>query len=74
MAEADIIDPRQREAAAYLLSAIDLPAPISVWARQATQAASVCPGFKADQAAINSRRVSLERAQAIITQLLKEAS
>lgn len=71
-AMADLVHPRQREAAAILLGAIELPAPAADVARAWIAAAKVCPGIKADAAVFNSRRAGLQRAAAIIAELLEE--
>jgi hypothetical protein len=69
-----LIDPRQREAAALLLCAVDLPAPLAAVAGQWLEAGRVCPGFSLDQACMNSRRAALERAAGIVAELLKETT
>jgi hypothetical protein len=69
---ADLLDPRQRQAACLLLSAIDLPCEVGAWARQIQQAASVFPGATIDQASLNSRKAGLETARALIDAMLWE--
>lgn len=70
--KAAALDPRQQEAAALLLSAIDLPAPayhvVRIWRR----AAQVCPGITIDQALLGDRRAQLEKARDLIDQVLSE--
>lgn len=66
------LDPRQKEAAALLLSAIDLPAPAKLVGRIWLQAAAVCPGIKADQAMLGNRAGQLQRARDLIDQVLSE--
>lgn len=67
----DLLDRRQREAACLLLSAIDLPATACDVARQWQAAARVCPGATADML-VGGRRDQLQRARALIDQLLAE--
>jgi hypothetical protein len=55
-----------------LLSAIDLPCEARAWALQLKQAASICPGATIDAAAINSRRVALRKARALVDAMLAE--
>lgn len=71
---ADLLDPRQRLAAALCLSAIDLPAELGAWARQGLEAASVCPGVTVDQLRVNSRREALLRARELLDELISEAA
>jgi hypothetical protein len=66
------VDPRQKEAAALLLSAIDLPAPAAQVAQIWLVAAAVCPGLKANQAMLGDRAGQLRRARDLIDQLLTE--
>lgn len=70
----DLIDPRQREAAALLLSAIDLPAPAAAAAKQWIEAASVCPGITADRVVLGDRQAQLRRARELIDQVLDEVA
>lgn len=71
---ADLLDRRQRLAAALCLGAIDLPAEASAWARQQIEAASVCPGLTVADVPLNSRREALTKARDILNELISEAS
>lgn len=71
---ADLLDRRQRLAAALSLAAIDLPANAVDAARQLMQAASVCPGVTMDEIPTNSRREALTKARDILNELISEAS
>jgi hypothetical protein len=68
----DLLDRRQREAAALLLSAIDLPANLTAWALQIKQAARVCPGVTINQVQIGNRRGCLIQARGLIDEMLSE--
>ncbi|MGQ3018759.1 hypothetical protein [Phenylobacterium sp.] len=71
---ADLLDRRQRLAAALCLAAIDLPANAVAAGRQLMQAASVCPGVTMDEIPTNSRREALTKARDILNELISEAS
>lgn len=66
------VDPRQREAAALLLGAIDLPAPAAEVARVWMAAAKVCPGITAERFCLGDRAAQLRRARDLIDQVLSE--
>jgi hypothetical protein len=68
---ADAVDPRQRQAAAILLSAIDLPAPLQVVAGAWAEAAKVCPGITAATTQL-TRAEQLRCARVLIDELLSE--
>lgn len=74
MKQPDLLDRRQRHAAALLLSAIDLPAPAGAWARAAIAAAKVCPGIKITEVQLNSRVAALTQARDLIDEMLREAA
>lgn len=70
----DLLDRRQRLAAAILLSAIDLPAPLPAYAQHALEAAKVCPGLNVAEAAFGAGRVAgLLKARDLVDELLAEA-
>jgi hypothetical protein len=68
----DLVDRRQRLAACILLSAIDLPANATDAAKTFMAAARVCPGVTVGEAHLGHRRDGLERAAALIAELLAE--
>lgn len=69
------IDRRQRVAAAILLAAIDLPAPMDVVGRLWGRAAAVCPGITVDELPIGqSRRVMLTAARNLIDEMLGDVT
>jgi len=70
---ADLIDRRQRLAAALLLSAVELPADASNVALLWMVAARVCPGVTVAELALGHRRAALERARELVEELLAEA-
>ena len=67
-----LIDPRQRQAAAILLSAMVMPAPMGDAAKALRFAASVCPGITAGEARVGDRKGALERVQDLVAELLAE--
>ena len=69
---ADLVDRRQRLAAAILLSAIDLPAPAATAAKTYMAAAKVCPGVTVADVRLGHRRDGLRRAARLIAELLAE--
>lgn len=69
---ADLIDPRQRQAAAILMSAIDLPAPAFDAARIFGHAARLCPGMTMDMNPIGDRHAQLKLASDLIGQMIAE--
>ena len=71
---ADLLDRRQRLAAALCLAAIDLPAEMDAWGRQLKQASSVCPGVTIGEIPTKSRREALTKARDILNELISEAS
>jgi hypothetical protein len=64
------LDRRQREAAAELLMAFDLPQPMTEAAITMLEAATVLPGMK--MGSLGGRRAHLERAREIIDGMLSE--
>lgn len=64
------LDRRQREAAAELLMAFDLPQPMSEAAITMLEAAMVLPGMR--MGSLGGRRAHLERARALIDEMLSE--
>ena len=68
----DLVDRRQRIAACILLSAIDLPANATDAAKTFIAAAKVCPRITVAEACLGNRREGLERAAALIAELLAE--
>lgn len=64
------LDVRQREAAAELLMAFDLPQPMTEAATTMLEAATVMPGLRAGS--LGGRRTHLERARALIDEMLAE--
>lgn len=72
--EPDLLDQRQRHAAALILSAIDLPAPAEAWALQAIQAASVCPGITVGELVLGRRRAQLVEARNLLDAMISEAA
>lgn len=70
----DLLDPRARRAAALLLVAFDLPAPMESVARQALQAAVVDPRLTPGQAFRGDRIALLGEARALIDSILQEAA
>lgn len=73
-AEPDLIDPRQRRAAALLLVGFDLPAPMHLAARQALQAAIADPRLTPTDAFNLGRIGALAEARALIDTMLQEAA
>lgn len=71
---ADLLDRRQRLAAAALLMAFDLPAPFAAAGEQMAEAAEVCPGLTLDEVPLGDRAAALLRAKQIIDQLVAEAA
>ena len=73
MSKPDLLDPRQRLAAALILSAIDLPADAVGWARQAVQAASVCRGVTLSQIDLGGGRTEhLIEARKLLDEMIAE--
>lgn len=71
----DLLDRRQRVAAAILLHAVDLPQEMSAYAQLSLTAAKVCPGLNVSEAFTGQpRRVMLERARELIDEMLAEGS
>lgn len=69
----DLLDPRQRHAAALMLIAIDFPVAVTPWAKQIEQACSVCPGLTIDHLMNGGRVAMLKRVQFIIAEMIAEA-
>jgi len=69
----DLLDRRQRLAAAALLAAVDLPQNLTDMARVWAEAAKVCRGVTIDQLSLNSRRHALLKARGLIDEMLAEA-
>jgi hypothetical protein len=70
----DLLDRRQRLAAAALLMAFDLPAEMSGAGEQMREAAEVCPGLTVDEVPIGDRCAALLRAKQLIDELVAEAA
>lgn len=68
----DLVDPRQRQAAAILLCAIALPAPLEAVAQAWKAAARVLPGITLEHARPGDRPAQLRRARDLIDQCLSE--
>lgn len=69
----DLLDRRQRLAAALCLMAVDLPAPAAAWAAQIKQACQVCPNLTS--AHMHDKRLdALLRARALIDEMIEEAA
>jgi hypothetical protein len=68
----DLVDPRQRLAAALLLTAIDLPADMTGVARAGLQACNVCPGLTLAQVKFGDRVGALGAARDLIDAILQE--
>ena len=67
----DLLDRRQRLAAALCLMAIDMPAPAAAWAAQIGQACQVCPNLTSDY--MYDRRLdALRQARALIDEMIAE--
>lgn len=69
---ADLIDPRQREAAAILLAAVDLPAPAEQVAQTWLAAVVVCPGLTVSQVMLGDRSAQLNRVRDLVDAMLAE--
>jgi hypothetical protein len=65
------IDPRQREAAALLLTAIDTPVEAMAWCRSLMEATMINPGMTVK--AMPPRLTSLEEARSLIDEMIAEA-
>ncbi|MDR3513761.1 MAG: hypothetical protein P4L73_19160 [Caulobacteraceae bacterium] len=70
----DLLDRRQRLAAALLLSAIDLPQEMAAVARLWREAARVCPGVNVGEMRLGDCRGALVAARDLIDQLLAQAA
>jgi hypothetical protein len=71
--DADLVDRRQRQAAAILLSAITLPAPAHAVASLWLRAAEVCPGISAEEVCLAGSRVgALRFARDLIDDVIAE--
>ncbi|WKL57274.1 hypothetical protein Q1W73_16650 [Asticcacaulis sp. ZE23SCel15] len=68
----ELLDPRQREAAALIMSAIDLPAPAAYAAKVWMDAAVLCPGITLDAMAIGNRKAQLQQARYLIDTIIQE--
>ena len=68
----DLIDRRQRLAAAMLLGAFPLPAPMPDATKAIMAAAKVCPGVTTGDVHFGDRRGALQSARALIDELLSE--
>lgn len=69
----DLLDVRQRRAAAIILCSIDLPAEMGAWARQVGAAAALLPGLTTGDVALGSRAAGLRLAQGLIAEMLSES-
>lgn len=65
------IDPRQREAAALLLTAIDLPVDVMLWCRSIQEACSINPGMTLSSTP--PRVTSLREARRLVDAMIEEA-
>ena len=75
MTDALTLDRRQQLAAAQLLMAFDLPAPMAAASRQMIEAARVCPGLTMGELpnlGPGSRRACLAAARDLIDELIDE--
>ncbi len=68
----DLLDPRQRRAAAIILCSIDLPAEMGAWAALVGAAAALLPGITTGDVTLGSRDVGLRRARDLLDEMLGE--
>lgn len=67
-----LVDGRQREAAAILMGAIDLPAEMFAVSQLWIAAAKLSPGLTVEGARLGDRRAGLERARDLVTATLAD--
>ena len=68
----DVLDPRQRRAAALLLAAVRLPAEMRACSRQYLLAARVLPGATVQDLRLGDHRGALIEARDLIDQMLAD--
>lgn len=68
----DLLDPRQRRAAAIILCSIDLPAEMGAWAALVGAAAALMPGLTTGDVTLGSRDGGLRHARALLDEMLGE--
>jgi hypothetical protein len=68
----DVLDPRLRRAAALLLAAVKLPAPMTACAEQMLEASKVLPGATVADIMLGDRRGGLLAARDLIDLVLAE--
>lgn len=69
---ADLLDRRQRRAAAIILCAVDLPCEMVAWARQIGGAVMLQPGLTTADITLGSRDAGLRQARALLDDMLGE--
>lgn len=66
------MDRRQRLAAAQLLTAVDLPCPVTEWAQLGIEAAKICQPLYVGELVVGKRIDGLRAARALIDEMLAE--